>query len=689
MKKRIIIISVIVLALLILFLPIPRGTYRDGGTKDYSALTYRIVLWNRLSEQINEDGYDTYQKTSVFWFPDNFKSIDELWEIERSRNGYFNISYEFGSAVDFTSTPSEARAGDTVELRTEVLFDADIHVYVDGQEIEKTHYDSDYWGYSFIMPDHDVLVTARFYTKAEIWGTTTVDERVLREKYPEYYDLSTFKGLEVYVWQMAPNSYSCGVMEGTNRDKTLEEMMNMKGASIDEMKAILSSYDIPKENIIIIPWQNPISSYLGEYLISQKDEDPASVAKRRQEYVDMLREKLLDSKEIGSFGSELSIRVNGQTMTYERFEAGTGSLTPKTVLATFSEATEFEGIIWDVYSAEEYPDLTYVLAISGTNASWTYRIVGSIPAVTKVAYANWTENNRIISSCLNAEKAEKRNINTVWHLPVFKFDTKEDLDLFREQFEDILTFEQGYDEVPSFNEVVSEYDDAFFVEHTVILAYVTAGSGSLRFGIRDVHREGNTLCLNVMQTNHPESGTDDMAGWFMIAEVLDEDLESITNYDAKMVTEAFELPDDFSFSIVWGCYGISSYDSNTGKLVKTKDATDVSKYTSTAQLTEDQMREVYRILFSDIDIFEYPDSYDPFNAPDAEIRVASEPNQTIIISVTASGRTKTVTCNEIAFGSTGYCEEARSFMDAENKIVELITSLPEWAAFPEYEFFYE
>ena len=101
------------------------------------------------------------------------------------------------------------------------------------------------------------------------------------------------------------------------------------------------------------------------------------------------------------------------------------------------------------------------------------------------------------------------------------------------------------------------------------------------------------------------------------------------------------------------------------------------------------MNEVYRILFSEIDVFEYPDLYDPFNAPDAEIRVASEPNQTIIISVTANGRTKTVTCNEIAFGSTGYCEEAQAFMDAENKIVELITSLPEWAAFPEYEFFYE
>ena len=528
---------------------------------------------------------------------------------QNNNEGSFTIKYELGDEFTdvFTDMPQEARAGDTVELRTEILFDADIHVYVDGQEISKTHYDSDYWGYSFVMPEKDVTVTARFYTKYEIWGTDAVAESALRENYPEYFGLSTFKGLEVFVWQMAPNSYSCGIMEGTNREKTLEEMMNLKGASIDEMRAILSSYDIPKEDIIIIPWQNPISSYLGEYWISQKDEDPDSVARRRQEYIDRLREMLL----------------------------------------------------------------------------------GDDTTATKVAYANWTENSEIISSCLNAEKAEKRDISTVWHLPVYKFDTREDLNLFREKFKNSLTFDQGYNEVPSFNEVVSDYDDSFFAEHSLILAYVAAGSGSLRFGVRDVYCDDSTFCLNVVQTNHPEVGTSDMAGWFVIAEVLDKELENITDYDAKVVTETFELPDDFAFSIVWGTYGISSYDSKTGKLVKTKDATDVSKYTSTVQLTEEQLKEVYHILLSDIDLFKYPDSYDPFNAPDAEIRVASEPNQTIIISVTANGLTKTVTCSGVAFGSSGYCEEARVFMSAENEIVELITSLPEWVAFPEYEFFYE
>lgn len=152
-----------------------------------------------------------------------------------------------------------------------------------------------------------------------------------------------------------------------------------------------------------------------------------------------------------------------------------------------------------------------------------------------------------------------------------------------------------------------------------------------------------------------------------------------------------ELPEDFSFSITWGTYGISSYDSQSGRLVKTKDATDVGKYTAFVKLSKSELQTVYRCLFSDIDITKYPESYDPFNAPGADIQMRSEPNQTIIISVTANGSAKTVKCVSIAYGSLNDCcsEEAKAFLLAEREIVNLITSFPEWKAFPEYEHFYE
>ena len=75
-KKRWIPIVVAVVLLAILFVPIPNGQMKDGGTKVYSALTYKIVDWNRLYN----DG--TYSATKVYFGADAWKSVDDLFAKE-------------------------------------------------------------------------------------------------------------------------------------------------------------------------------------------------------------------------------------------------------------------------------------------------------------------------------------------------------------------------------------------------------------------------------------------------------------------------------------------------------------------------------------------------------------------------------------------------------------------------------
>lgn len=94
----------------------------------------------------------------------------------------------------------------------------------------------------------------------------SVDIEELREKYPEYFELGTSKGIEVYVWQMAENSYRCGMMSGTNRNKTDEEIwgLQVQSLSVEETKAILDAIGVEKSDIIVIPITQPYSSYLYE-----------------------------------------------------------------------------------------------------------------------------------------------------------------------------------------------------------------------------------------------------------------------------------------------------------------------------------------------------------------------------------------------------------------------------------------
>lgn len=75
MKKKIIIISAIALVVAaVLFVPVPKGSYDDGGTKVYEALTYKLVKWNRLYE-----GDLCYNSSRIYFGEDKNKSIDELW----------------------------------------------------------------------------------------------------------------------------------------------------------------------------------------------------------------------------------------------------------------------------------------------------------------------------------------------------------------------------------------------------------------------------------------------------------------------------------------------------------------------------------------------------------------------------------------------------------------------------------
>nr|MCR4721057.1 hypothetical protein [Lachnospiraceae bacterium] len=160
-------------------------------------------------------------------------------------------------------------------------------------------------GFTRLTQD-DWTVTNLGVTSAESTDRP-IDLETLRTKYPEYFDLSTFKGLELYVWQMAPDSYSCALMLGTNRNKTWEELINLKGASLAEMRAILSTYDIPQDDVFIIPCQNPISSYLGDYWIQGEDEGDAAYAARQHAYIDWIRQKLFDTTQNGEFDFSISI----------------------------------------------------------------------------------------------------------------------------------------------------------------------------------------------------------------------------------------------------------------------------------------------------------------------------------------------------------------------------------------------
>ena len=104
MKKKILIpIIPAAILLAVLFVPIPQGSYDDGGTREWIALTYKIVDWNKISA----DGI--YEATRIYFGADRNKSINELWERESAKFGNRGETYtgEWMEKSDRTKTDSE------------------------------------------------------------------------------------------------------------------------------------------------------------------------------------------------------------------------------------------------------------------------------------------------------------------------------------------------------------------------------------------------------------------------------------------------------------------------------------------------------------------------------------------------------------------------------------------------------
>ncbi len=113
----------------------------------------------------------------------------------------------------------------------------------------------------------------------------------LMDQYPEYFGLDASNGLDVYVWQMAKDNYSFGLLPhaDSQRDWIAPELLHLRGTNADTMRKILSIYNIDENNIHIIPWQNPISSYLGvQWIISEGE----SLEEMQKDYVNLIRDML-------------------------------------------------------------------------------------------------------------------------------------------------------------------------------------------------------------------------------------------------------------------------------------------------------------------------------------------------------------------------------------------------------------
>ena len=136
---------------------------------------------------------------------------------------------------------------------------------------------------SFNITEHyDISAPGRYRLEA---GAAWVEFEVIREEKeeassqndvnnatvvfdPSYYAYDPSRKYDVYVWQMAANSFSFGLLESKPRSWLDDELWGLKGGNASHMRQILLDKNLGPDDVNIVHWQNPISSYIGDFWVN-------------------------------------------------------------------------------------------------------------------------------------------------------------------------------------------------------------------------------------------------------------------------------------------------------------------------------------------------------------------------------------------------------------------------------------
>ena len=402
------------------------------------------------------------------------------------------------------------------------------------------------------------------------WDRETWDR--LRQMYPQYLELGQKDSLTVYVWQMSAGSYSWGLMP-VGEEYTWDDPEKLMPFSLDELHTIVDAYGLEHEQVTICPIQVIYSSYLyninDAYINnvttlfwSWKTED--MVVDNFHEIDSAVFDVDGDGREetcalyygptSGIFTFTFSI-FEGDILEYRNtFTANHGELRfvqqddGTMVLSHQRNYTEDGPDIYHIVVADGNITLldesyTTVVAYWGPQGVRTapdeyvnyYYVADPVAAGYTVSYAGGSSSNLngILQEALNKDTF---SMSSEIHLPVLKFDTLEELEQFEQKYATISHSSAGWEEVPSFLSVFNRYNEEFFEDLTLVLVYVPCGNCTHRFDVHRLYRSDSSFYIHVQETTGADVVADAEACWFIAVEVYDTMAESITSYDAVLVT---------------------------------------------------------------------------------------------------------------------------------------------------------
>lgn len=157
------------------------------------------------------------------------------------------------------------------------------------------------------------------------------------------------------------------------------------------------------------------------------------------------------------------------------------------------------------------------------------------------SWAGWAGEGPVWSSCLNALKLQYSNVQ---HLPIHKFDTRQELESFMGNVGKFLSMNDSSKGVPSFYGTVSRYDESFFREYSLVLVYIPSGNSGRSFRVSGMTFNHNTgsFVMEIDETASAQIKEPKNSGWFLTAAVPDSMIDGFEDFDAYLSNISRKAP---------------------------------------------------------------------------------------------------------------------------------------------------
>lgn len=152
--------------------------------------------------------------------------------------------------------PTLIKAGSRIEIKAYNITDITLHVFINGEEVKISHFDSDYWGFEFIMPEENITIHLT---------------------YDQFYGKDDYTFNELYYWvDNLENVDKVAIYNKDNTYKSFSEIYYLTNQAdinrmLDILKQPLEKYDSIEldkpqyDNITPIEFRTTIIYYEGEY----------------------------------------------------------------------------------------------------------------------------------------------------------------------------------------------------------------------------------------------------------------------------------------------------------------------------------------------------------------------------------------------------------------------------------------